>query len=83
MNKTLTGKLVAKNFEWWLVLDNGKQMRVYYAPVINSSDYFVRYKGKKYGVDFDFDNMTATVDFDREFGAYFSRKSELTAHGRP
>jgi hypothetical protein len=59
-------RLISKNYDWWVELDNGKQLRVYYIKVYNSSDWYTRYKGKKYNVSLDTEGMTAEIELGRE-----------------
>lgn len=65
MNNAM-GKLINKNFDWWIELYNGKQSRIYSMQVYNFSDWYIKHKGKKYGVSIDTKNMTAQIEYDRE-----------------
>jgi len=67
IKNVLIGKLFVKNYNWWVELETGKQYRIYYFKVFNSSDWYINFKNKRYGVNLDTENMTAKIELEREF----------------
>lgn len=64
---TIKGKLIAKNYDWYFIFEDGTERKIYWKKFFNSSDWVLSYKGKKYFVMLDIKNMTAEFNTESEY----------------